>query len=64
MGRIKTQQIKSKGNELYDLHGKRFSKDFDENKKVLEQVATVHSKKLRNILAGYLTRKVKNNGGR
>jgi len=59
MGRIKTQQIKSKGNQLYELHGKEYTDKFDENKKLVEKHAAVKSKKLRNILAGYLTRKAK-----
>lgn len=60
MGRIKTQQIKSKGNEIYEKFGEKFTKDFQKNKEVLPQVAEIQSKKIRNILAGYLTKKVKN----
>ncbi len=59
MGRIKTQQIKSKGEELYTLHGKEYTTDFVENKVVVGKHATVRSKKLRNVLAGYMTRKAK-----
>ena len=59
MGRIKTQQIKSKGEELYSLQGKEYTTDFAENKKSVGKHATVQSKKLRNVLAGYLTRKAK-----
>jgi len=59
MGRIKTQQIKSAGNELFASHGDKFSSDFDKNKVVVGQVAEIYSKKIRNILAGYLTRKAK-----
>ena len=57
MGRIKTQQIKSKGNEIYTLHGKDYTTDFGENKLLVGKHATVRSKKLRNVLAGYMTRK-------
>lgn len=59
MGRIKTQQIKSAGNQLFADHGDKFSGDFEQNKVVVRQVAEIHSKKIRNILAGYLTRKAK-----
>jgi small subunit ribosomal protein S17e len=59
MGRIKTQQIKSKGDDLFALHGKEYTPNFDENKLAVNQHATVRSKKLRNVLAGYLTRKAK-----
>ena len=56
MGRIKTTLIKRKTKELYKLHGEKFSTDFDQNKKVTNQYATVHSKKLRNVIAGYMSR--------
>jgi len=59
MGRIKTQQIKSKGEDLFALHGNAYTKDFAQNKIMVEKHATVRSKKLRNVLAGYLTRKAK-----
>ena len=59
MGRIKTQQIKSKGNDLFALHGKEYSTEFDKNKQLVSTHAQVRSKKLRNVLAGYLTRKTK-----
>ena len=59
MGRIKTQQIKSKGNDLYAVHGKEYSTDFNQNKVLVAKHATVRSKKLRNVLAGFLTRKAK-----
>lgn len=59
MGRIKTQQIKSAGNEIFARFGDRFTGDFDHNKKVVSEVAEIYSKKIRNILAGFLTRKAK-----
>lgn len=61
MGRIKTQQIKSKGAELFEKLGGRASKDFEENKQLVEKHATVQSKKLRNRLAGQLTKTAKKN---
>jgi len=59
MGRIKTQKVKSVGNDIHEKFGSKFSGDFDQNKKAVQQVAEVRSKKLRNILAGYLTHKAK-----
>jgi small subunit ribosomal protein S17e len=59
MGRIKTQQIKSKGNDLFSLHDREYSTDFNQNKLLVGKHAVVRSKKLRNVLAGYLTRKAK-----
>jgi len=62
MGRIKTKPIKSAGDRLFEQHGERFSRDFAKNKEILPQVAEVRSKKIRNILAGYLSAKVKRQG--
>jgi len=56
MGRIKTQLIKRVTKELFSKHSKEFKKDFQENKKLVEKFADIPSKKLRNIIAGYITR--------
>ncbi len=56
MGRIKTTMIKRNGNKLFNLHKDKFKKDFETNKQVLPEVADIPSKKLRNVLAGYITR--------
>jgi|TARA_B100001971_G_C17885247_1_gene380175 small subunit ribosomal protein S17e len=59
MGRIKTQLVKRVALKLMRMDSDRFKKDFSENKKILTEVAEINSKKLRNIIAGYLTRLVK-----
>jgi len=59
MGRIKTQQIKSKGEDIFAVHGKEYSGEFAQSKSLVAKHAVVRSKKLRNILAGFLTRKAK-----
>jgi small subunit ribosomal protein S17e len=56
MGRIKTQLIKTATFQLMQEHGQHFSKDFEKNKQLVEQFAEVPSKKIRNIIAGYITR--------
>lgn len=56
MGRIKTQQIKRVTFELMDRHRDSFKKDYTENKKLVEEFADIRSKKLRNMIAGYVTR--------
>ncbi|MFH1590283.1 MAG: 30S ribosomal protein S17e [archaeon] len=56
MGRIKTQLVKSVTHELVKRHGEEFTTDFNENKKVVSQFADVPSKKIRNTIAGYVTR--------
>ena len=37
-----------------------FGVDFDENKKALNQISTIRSKILKNELAGYITKFIKN----
>ncbi len=59
MGRIKTQFVKRTSVELLKKHPDKFSKDFDENKKLVGTYTDVESKKVRNIIAGYITRLVK-----
>ena len=56
MGRIKTTYIKRKTKELFKMHGDKFVMDFDQNKKLTDQYTKVSSKKMRNIMAGYMTR--------
>lgn len=59
MGRIKTTLTKRNALKLYGLHKQSFKKNFEENKKLVEQFIDVPSKKLRNIIAGYITRLAK-----
>lgn len=52
MGRIKSLLVKRTAEKL--LLNEQFSDNFDENKKILGM--TMPSKRIRNILAGYITR--------
>lgn len=56
MGRIKTTLVKRVVRKLLAGHGKEFKKDFEQNKKIVEKFADIPSKKLRNNIAGYMTR--------
>ncbi len=59
MGRIKTALTKRVTNKLVKEHGEVFKKDFESNKQLVTKFADIPSKKLRNIIAGYVTRLVK-----
>jgi small subunit ribosomal protein S17e len=59
MGRIKTKLVKRITRELIVKYGTNFKKDFDENKKLVSQYAEVPSLKMRNVIAGYVTRLMK-----
>jgi len=56
MGRIKTQLIKRTTQKFMAEHKDKIKEDFEENKKLVAKNTDVTSKKLRNIIAGYLTR--------
>jgi len=59
MGRIKTQLVKRTTNELLEQYGDKFSEDYEKNKRVVAQLVIGVGKKIRNIIAGYVTRLVK-----
>lgn len=56
MGRIKTTRIMSDTKKLYKLYGDKFATEFNQNKIVLGEHAVLQSKKIRNVMAGYMTR--------
>ena len=58
MGRIKTKQTK-RLTKMLMAETEGFTTDFEKNKKVIEQNASAMSKKMRNTIAGYATRLVK-----
>ncbi|MCD6591098.1 MAG: 30S ribosomal protein S17e [Candidatus Aenigmarchaeota archaeon] len=62
MGRIKTSMIKTMGNEILIKHKDKFTSDFEQNKVVLSKIKIVKSKKIRNVLAGYITKRLKEQG--
>lgn len=55
---IKPSYIKTIGNELMKTQRDNFSNNFDENKAQLGSSAAIPSKRVRNRIAGYITRKV------
>ena len=58
MGRIKSTAIRTLGNDTVKANEGRFTKDFGKNKKALESVMKIKSKRTRNKLAGFITRKM------
>jgi small subunit ribosomal protein S17e len=55
---IKPSYIKSTGLELLSIYGDRFSNSFEENKQVVTEFTSIESKRVRNRVAGYVTRKI------
>jgi small subunit ribosomal protein S17e len=60
MGNIRTSFVKRTSKELIETYEGTFTTDFDENKKLVVQFTTVSTKHLRNKIAGYVTRLVRN----
>ncbi len=55
MGRIKTSFVKHVGQELYEKHVDEFTGDFSKNKEVVRKFANIESRKLLNVITGYIT---------
>jgi len=58
LGKVRTEKVKKAARELVKRYPEQFSTDFEGNKKFLGSVARIYSSKLRNRIAGYITRLV------
>ena len=56
MGNIRPSFIKIRAQRLIDRYPDQFTTDFDENKGLVERFTDVDNKKMRNWIAGYITR--------
>jgi small subunit ribosomal protein S17e len=52
-------RIKRISTELLERYPDKFGIDFDENKKLIKEIAIVRSKILRNKIAGYMTSRLR-----
>ena len=59
MGRVRTKTVKRAARELIEKYYSKLTLDFHLNKKILESVATVSTKRLRNKIAGFTTHLMK-----
>jgi len=55
LGKVRTKIIKKAAKELLAAYPTMFTTNFEENKKVIDQVLDVYGKKLRNRIAGYIS---------
>lgn len=60
MGAIRPAIIKRVARDLVNKYPDKFTGDFETNKELVEKYTTVQTKRLRNMLAGYVTRYYKN----
>lgn len=51
--------VKRAARQLLELYPDRFTTDFSQNRKILDELLEVESKPLKNKIAGYLTSMVK-----
>jgi len=53
---IRSEKVKKIARELLKKYPDKFTADFEENKKVIASLAKIPVTKLRNNIAGYITR--------
>ncbi len=56
MGKVRTVLVKRLSRELVERYSDSFSTDFNQNKEVVDELLTNTTKRLRNRIAGYVTR--------
>ncbi|MBD3343266.1 MAG: 30S ribosomal protein S17e [Candidatus Lokiarchaeota archaeon] len=59
MGKVRTVLIKNISKELIQKYPNVFTKDFQENKRLLDKYAEIDSKHLRNRISGYIVNLMK-----
>ncbi len=59
MGKVRPRIVKRLARELLEKHGDKFTDDFEANKKLVQELTNISSKRLRNRVAGYITHLVK-----
>ena len=59
MGKVRIGLVKRTARKLLETYPDLFTEDFEHNKRVVSQLVEVESKKLRNQIAGYVTRLVR-----
>merc|ERR1712224_243540 len=55
MSRVRTRSVKRASQKLKDIYYRRLTCDFSINKKIVDEVAEIHTKRLRNKITGYIT---------
>jgi len=60
LGKIRPTYIKRIADELVKKFPDKFTTDFEHNKKMVDEVADVCTVRVRNRIAGYVTRRRKN----
>lgn len=56
MGKVRTDTVKRAARELVEKFPDRFTNEYEANKLAVNELMRAPSKKLRNLIAGYVTR--------
>jgi small subunit ribosomal protein S17e len=56
LGKVRTETVKRAARELIERFPDKFTDEYEANKKAVNEVLMAPSKKLRNRIAGYVTR--------
>lgn len=56
MGRVKSLSIKKTTRQLLERYPESFTTDFEKNKKIIGRILPDINKRVRNSIAGYVTR--------
>jgi small subunit ribosomal protein S17e len=56
LGNVRSEKVKKIARELIRRYPDRFTADFEENKKTVDSLINTPSKRLKNTIAGYITR--------
>ena len=59
MGRVRTKTVKKAARVIIEKYYTKLTLDFDTNKKIIEEIALIPSKPLRNKIAGFVTHLMK-----
>jgi small subunit ribosomal protein S17e len=56
LGKVRPDQVKKAAREILTRYSDRFTTNFEENKRALGPLAHVYSPRMKNRIAGYITR--------
>lgn len=56
LGKQRSKVLRRKAEEIFKMFPDKFSKDYEKNKKALNEMKIFHTKIDRNIIAGYMVK--------
>ncbi|MDY6986029.1 MAG: 30S ribosomal protein S17e [Candidatus Thermoplasmatota archaeon] len=59
MGANKPAYIKRAAAKVLEAHGDKFTEDYSQNKRIIDELYTVESKEVKHRLVGYITSKTR-----